>query len=67
MELMPFKPGMVGGHCIGVDPYYLTHIRSRGLYPEVPLACRKINDGMATHAAQFIIKMIIKSGLKFLR
>jgi UDP-N-acetyl-D-galactosamine dehydrogenase len=46
-NFLPFKPGLVGGHCIGVDPYYLTHkAQSLGYLPEVILAGRRINDGM---------------------
>ena len=67
-NFIPFKPGMVGGHCIGVDPYYLTYkAEAAGYTPEVLLAGRKINDEMAKHAALFIIKMIIKSGLEVSR
>ncbi|MDC3129317.1 nucleotide sugar dehydrogenase [Paracoccaceae bacterium] len=62
-NFMPFKPGMVGGHCIGVDPYYLTHkAESLGYHPEVILSGRNINNQMASHAANTIIKIVIKSG-----
>ena len=48
MELLPFKPGLVGGHCISVDPYYLTYIaEKKGFKPNVVLAGRMINDGMS--------------------
>ncbi len=46
-NFLPFRPGLVGGHCIGVDPYYLTHkAQSIGLHPEIILAGRRLNDGM---------------------
>ena len=61
-NFLPFRPGLVGGHCIGVDPYYLTHIsESVGYHPEIILAGRRINDGMAQYVvAQLIKKMINK-------
>ena len=53
MEFLPFKPGLVGGHCIGVDPYYLTHKAIEvGHHPEIILAGRKINDGMGDFIAE---------------
>lgn len=62
-NFLPFSPGLVGGHCIGVDPYYLTAAAERlGYRPEVILAGRRINDGMAAHVAQSLIKLMIKSG-----
>lgn len=62
-NFLPFKPGLVGGHCIGVDPYYLTHkAETLDYYPQVILAGRRINDGMAKFIAQETIKKIIKSG-----
>jgi len=62
-NFLPFKPGMVGGHCIGVDPFYLTHkAESLGYHPEVILAGRRINDNMAIFAARRFIKLMIKSG-----
>ncbi|MGL1888345.1 MAG: nucleotide sugar dehydrogenase [Reichenbachiella sp.] len=62
-NFLPFKPGLVGGHCIGVDPYYLTHkAESLGYIPEVILAGRRINDNMGKHVAQEVIKLMSKSG-----
>lgn len=57
----PYQPGLVGGHCIGVDPYYLTHkAQSIGFHPEMILAGRRINDGMATFVAQDVIKTMLR-------
>jgi UDP-N-acetyl-D-galactosamine dehydrogenase len=57
----PYRPGLVGGHCIGVDPYYLTHkAQSVGFHPEMILAGRRINDGMAAYIAQDIIRTMLK-------
>ena len=62
-NFLPFRPGLVGGHCIGVDPYYLTHkAEMLGYHPQVILAGRRINDGMAAHVAQQTVKQIIHSG-----
>ena len=62
-NFLPFRPGLVGGHCIGVDPYYLTHKADMvGYHPQVILAGRRINDGMAHFVAQQTVKQIIKSG-----
>jgi UDP-N-acetyl-D-glucosamine/UDP-N-acetyl-D-galactosamine dehydrogenase len=62
-NFLPFRPGLVGGHCIGVDPYYLTHKADMlGYHPQVILAGRRINDGMAAHVAQHTVKQIIKNG-----
>lgn len=62
-NFLPFTPGLVGGHCIGVDPYYLTSAAERlGYHPEVILAGRRINDGMGPHVAQSLIKLMIKRG-----
>lgn len=62
-NFLPFRPGLVGGHCIGVDPFYLTHkAESLGYHPEVILAGRRINDNMAIFAASKFIKLMIKSG-----
>ena len=59
-NFLPFEPGLVGGHCIGVDPYYLTHCAQQvGYHPEVILAGRRINDGMAYHVANRILKLMI--------
>jgi UDP-N-acetyl-D-galactosamine dehydrogenase len=62
-NFMPFRPGLVGGHCIGVDPYYLTHKADKlGYHPQVILAGRRINDGMAAYVAQQTVKKIIQAG-----
>lgn len=62
-NFLPFKPGLVGGHCIGVDPYYLTHkAEALGYHPQVILSGRKINDGMGAYVANQLIKMMIKKG-----
>ena len=61
-NFLPFRPGMVGGHCIGVDPYYLTHKAEEvGYNPQVILAGRRINDGMARYAAKSIIKKMVQN------
>lgn len=58
-NFMPFRPGLVGGHCIGVDPYYLTHKAQQiGYNPEVILSGRRINDAMGQHVAQRVIKLM---------
>lgn len=60
-NFLPFRPGLVGGHCIGVDPYYLTHkAQSIGYHPEVILAGRRINDGMP----KFVVSSLVKTMLK---
>lgn len=60
-NFLPFRPGLVGGHCIGVDPYYLTYkAESLGYHPQVILAGRRINDGMGAHVAGQVIKLLIK-------
>ena len=57
---MPFTPGLVGGHCIGVDPYYLTaRAEAAGYYPQVILSGRRINDGMGGFIAQRLVKLLI--------
>ncbi|MFN7725223.1 MAG: nucleotide sugar dehydrogenase [Rubrivivax sp.] len=62
-NFLKFKPGLVGGHCIGVDPYYLTHkAEMLGYHPQVILAGRRINDGMAKFVAEQTIKQMIASG-----
>ncbi len=62
-NFLPFRPGLVGGHCIGVDPYYLTHkAEMLGYHPQVILAGRRINDGMGAHVAQQTLKQLIKNG-----
>ena len=60
-NFLPFRPGLVGGHCIGVDPYYLTYKAEQiGYHPEVILSGRRINDGMGSHVAQRVIKRMIQ-------
>ena len=62
-NFLPFRPGLVGGHCIGVDPYYLTHkAQEIGYHPEVILAGRRINDNMGMFVANKVIKLMIKKG-----
>jgi UDP-N-acetyl-D-galactosamine dehydrogenase len=62
-NFLPFRPGLVGGHCIGVDPYYLTHKAQKlGYHPEVILAGRRINDGMGRYVAAETIKQMILAG-----
>ena len=61
-NFLPFRPGLVGGHCIGVDPYYLTaKAEEVGYHPQVILAGRRINDGMGTHVAQKLVKLLFRS------
>ncbi|MFN3311113.1 MAG: Vi polysaccharide biosynthesis UDP-N-acetylglucosamine C-6 dehydrogenase TviB [Thermomonas sp.] len=63
-NFLPFKPGLVGGHCIGVDPYYLIQkAQSAGYYPDILLACRRINDAMGTHVAGEVVKLMLKRRL----
>lgn len=63
-NFLKFYPGLVGGHCIGVDPYYLTYkAEELGTYPELVLASRRINDGMAKHIALAILEQMINKGL----
>lgn len=60
-NFLPFRPGLVGGHCIGVDPYYLTHkAEALGYHPQVILAGRRINDGMGAYAARELVKAMLK-------
>ncbi|SJM92655.1 Vi polysaccharide biosynthesis UDP-N-acetylglucosamine C-6 dehydrogenase TviB [Crenothrix polyspora] len=64
-NFLPFKPGLVGGHCIGVDPYYLTHkAQSVGYNPEIILSGRRLNDAMGLYVANQVIKLMIKKGQK---
>ncbi|MGE4563466.1 MAG: nucleotide sugar dehydrogenase [Victivallaceae bacterium] len=66
-NFLKFKPGLVGGHCIGVDPYYLTQKAIElGYHPEVILAGRRINDGMGRYAAEEVVKLMIRKGHKIL-
>jgi UDP-N-acetyl-D-glucosamine/UDP-N-acetyl-D-galactosamine dehydrogenase len=61
-NFLPFRPGMVGGHCIGVDPYYLTHKAEQvGYHPQVILAGRRINDNMARYVARNLIRLMLKN------
>jgi UDP-N-acetyl-D-galactosamine dehydrogenase len=63
-NFLPFRPGLVGGHCIGVDPYYLTHkAESLGYHPEVILSGRRINDNMGVHIANNVIKLMAQNDL----
>jgi UDP-N-acetyl-D-galactosamine dehydrogenase len=63
-NFMPFKPGLVGGHCIGVDPYYLAQkAQQAGYHPEIILAGRRLNDGMGTYIAGEIVKLMIKNDI----
>lgn len=67
-NFLPFRPGMVGGHCIGVDPYYLTHKAEEvGYHPQVILAGRRINDNMARYAARNVIKLMLQNGIDVAR
>jgi UDP-N-acetyl-D-galactosamine dehydrogenase len=64
-NFLPFRPGLVGGHCIGVDPYYLTHkAQELGYHPEVILAGRRINDNMGIFIASKVVKLMIHKGHK---
>jgi len=64
-NFLPFRPGLVGGHCIGVDPYYLTHkAQELGYHPEVILAGRRINDGMGAYVAAQVFKLMSRSHLR---
>ncbi len=66
-NFLPFRPGLVGGHCIGVDPYYLTHKAEQvGYHSEVILAGRRINDHMAVHVADQVVKLMLRKGLPVL-
>ena len=66
-NFLPFRPGLVGGHCIGVDPFYLTHkAQEVGYHPEVILAGRRINDKMASHVADETVKLMLRKNLPVL-
>lgn len=66
-NFLNFRPGLVGGHCIGVDPYYLTHkAQALGYQPEVILAGRRINDGMGRYVATEVVKLMIRRGERIL-
>ena len=67
-NFLNFKPGLVGGHCISVDPYYLTHkAESLGYYPQVIHSGRRINDQMGTFVANKLVKLMVKSGLQLIK
>ncbi len=64
-NFLNFRPGLVGGHCIGVDPYYLTHkAESIGLHPEIILAARRLNDRMGEYVATQLIKEMVKQRIQ---
>lgn len=66
-NFLPFKPGLVGGHCIGVDPYYLAQAAQRyGYNPEIILSGRRMNDGMGEYVADQVIKLMLKKGIQVL-
>lgn len=66
-NFLPFQPGLVGGHCIGVDPYYLAQCAQRyGYNPEIILAGRRMNDGMGAYVADRVIKLMLKKGIQVL-
>ncbi|MGO4843380.1 Vi polysaccharide biosynthesis UDP-N-acetylglucosamine C-6 dehydrogenase TviB, partial [Rhizobiaceae sp. 2RAB30] len=63
-NFLPFRPGLVGGHCIGVDPYYLTHkARQLNFHPEMVQAARRINDDMGQHVAVETIRLLLEKRL----
>jgi len=63
-NFLPFKPGLVGGHCIGVDPYYLAQkAQEKGYHPEIILAGRRLNDSMGAYVASQVVKLMIKKGI----
>lgn len=66
-NFLPFRPGLVGGHCIGVDPYYLAQCAQRyGYNPEIILAGRRMNDGMGAYVAEQVVKLMLKRGIQVL-
>lgn len=66
-NFLPFKPGLVGGHCIGVDPYYLAQCAQRhGYNPEIILSGRRMNDGMGEYVANEVVKLMLKKGIQVL-
>lgn len=66
-NFLPFKPGLVGGHCIGVDPYYLAQAAQRtGYNPEIILAGRRVNDGMGEYVADQVVKLMLRKGIQVL-
>jgi len=63
-NFLPFRPGLVGGHCIGVDPYYLSHkAQSTGYQPEIILACRRLSDSMGAYVVYTVMKLMLKRGV----
>ena len=67
-NFLPFRPGLVGGHCISVDPYYLTHkAQEVGHHPQVILAGRRTNDGMGGYVADQVIKLMVRKGINPVR
>jgi UDP-N-acetyl-D-galactosamine dehydrogenase len=67
-NFLPFRPGLVGGHCIGVDPYYLTHkAEELGYHPQVILSGRRINDNMSRYAARAVVKRMLQNGIDVAR
>lgn len=67
-NFLPFRPGMVGGHCIGVDPYYLTHKAEEvGYHPQIILAGRRMNDNMARYVARNAVKLMLRNGIDVAR
>ncbi len=67
-NFLPFRPGMVGGHCIGVDPYYLTHkAEELGYHPQIILAGRRMNDNMSRYAARNVVKRMLQNGIDVAR
>jgi UDP-N-acetyl-D-galactosamine dehydrogenase len=67
-NFLPFRPGMVGGHCIGVDPYYLTHKAEEvGYHPQIILAGRRMNDNMARYVARNTVKLMLRNGIDVAR
>jgi UDP-N-acetyl-D-galactosamine dehydrogenase len=67
-NFLPFRPGLVGGHCIGVDPYYLTHkAQEVGYHPNMILAGRRLNDHMGHYIASIVIKLMVKGGIDIAR
>jgi len=66
-NFLPFKPGLVGGHCIGVDPYYLAQkAQELGYHPEIILAGRRLNDGIGNYIASEVVKLMMRKGLKII-
>lgn len=66
-NFLPFRPGLVGGHCISVDPYYLAQCALRyGYNPEIILAGRRMNDGMGEYVANQVVKLMLKKVFKYL-